>query len=245
MSMMDEALEIQVRLQALQEWARRKHDAQALDHRRAEWTEQFKLMKRAVDQLDWIGKRGQTLAQFQAQVKLVSGLIAQAAQVLADGGTDEQLTHENQWAKCISATKKLVTHLGEAVEAGWNTFVEDLGSFTPPATLRVTLPMSRPGNRQALSAYEMTYAQYQRLARAERPSTYEDVATIRKLVAHLQELASRFNFDEVPEAVSQFYVAISSGRGAPLALLTNEVRDWLEAEGQADAFVVVSRAVSR
>jgi hypothetical protein len=245
MTMMDTALDIQSRLQALQQWSRRKYDAQALDHRRAEWTEQFKLLKKAVDQLDWIGNREQTLAQCEAQVKLVRGLVARATQVLADGGTDEQLTDEDRWAKTISATKKLVTQLTEAAQSGWQTFVGDLGIFTPPGTLRVTLPMSRPGNRQALGAYEITYAQYQRLARAERPATYEDVATMRKLAAHLQELATHFNFAEVPAAVSEFFVAISSGRGAPLALLTNEVREWLEAEGQADTFVVVSRAVTR
>lgn len=245
MTLMNEALDIQGRLQALREWTRRKDDARALGHRRAEWTEQFKLLKKTVDQLEWIGSREQTLEQNYPQVKLVRNLLAQAKQVLADGGSDEQLTHENQWAKTISATKSLVSRLAESVESRWKTFVADLGSFPVPATVRATLPMSRPGNRQALAAYEMTHAQYQRLARAERPGTYEDVATIRKLATHLRELATRFNFDEVPEAVSRFFAAISSGNGAPLALLTNEVRDWLVAEGQADTFFVVSRAVSR
>jgi hypothetical protein len=245
MTMMNEALEIQARLQALQEWTRRKNDARALGHRRAEWTEQFKLLKKAVDQLEWIGNREQTLEQHQSQVKLVYNLLAQAKQVLTDGGSDEQLTHENQWAKTINATKSLVSRLTESVESGWKTFIADLGSFPAPATIRTTLPMSRPGNRQALAAYEITHAQYQRLTRAERPGTYEDVATIRKLTAHLRELAARFNFAEVPEAVSQFFAAISSGRGAPLALLTNEVRDWLVVEGQVDTFVVVSRAGSQ
>ena len=64
---------------------------------------------------------------------------------------------------------------------------------------------------------------------------------LRRLAVRLQETAARFNFSEVPEAVSQFYMAISSGQGAPLALLTNEVREWLEAEGQAEVFMVVGR----
>lgn len=241
MTIMNKALDIQARLQALQEWSRRKYDAQALDNRRAEWAEQLKQLKKAVEQLDWIGIREQALTQCEQQARLVRNLIAQAAQVLADGGTDEQLTHESQWTKTLAATGKLVSQLRDAVSDGWKALIANLGAFPPPATLQATLPLSRPGNREAFNAYSQTYAQYQRLARAEGPCACDDVAAMRRLATTLQQLSARFNFDEVPEAVSQFFAAISSGTGAPLSLLTDEVRNWLVAEGQAEAFIVVSR----
>lgn len=242
MTMIDKALNIQARLQALQEWSRRKKDAQALDHRRAEWAEQLKKLKKAVDQLDWIGTEEQALAQHQPQIILVRGLVAQAAQILVDGGTDERLTHDNQWAKTLAATEKLVSQLRAAVASGWKALVTDLGDFPLPAEIEATLPFSRPGNREAFSAYETAHEQYQRLARTERPGTWEEVAAIRHLTDRLREQAARFNFAEVPEAVGRFFAAIASGKGAPLSLLTDEVRDWLETEGQAEAFMIVSRA---
>jgi len=241
MTMMVKAQNMQARLHALEEWSRRKSDAQALDNRRAEWTAQCKKLKKVVDQLDWIGVRDHALAECQSQVKLVRTLVAKATEILQDRGADERLTHEDHWVKTLGATDKLVTQLSEFVVIGWNTLVTDLGNFTPPATIRVTLPFSRPGNREAFDEYSEIHTRYQRLARTEGPATLDEVLALRRLAPRLQETAARFNFSEVPEAVSQFYMAISSGQGAPLALFTNEVREWLEAEGQAEAFMVVSR----
>lgn len=241
MTMMVKAQNMQARLQALQEWSRRKSDAQALDNRRAEWTAQFKKLKKVVDQLDWIGMREHTQAECQSQVKLVRTLVAKAMEILEDGGADERLTHEDHWVKTLGATDKLVAQFSEFVAIGWNTLIADLGSFTPPRTIRATLPFSRPGNREAFDEYNQLYVRYQHLTRTDGPATLDDVLALRRLAVLLQQTAARFNFSEVPEAVSLFYVAISSGKGAPLALFTNEVRDWLEAEGQAEAFMVVSR----
>jgi len=241
MTMMVKAQDMQARLLALQEWSRRKYDAQALDQRRGEWIAQCKKLKKVVDQLDWIGVREHTLAECQSQVKLVRALVAKATEILEDGGADERLTQEDQWVKTLGATDKLVAQFTEFVVIGWNTLVADLGSFTPPATIRATLPFSRPGNREAFDEYSEIHGRFQRLARTEGPATLDEVIALRRLAVRLQEIAARFNFSEVPEAVSQFYMAISSGQGAPLALLTNEVREWLEAEGQAEVFMVVSR----
>jgi len=241
MTMMVKAQETQARLLALQEWSRRKYDAQALDKRRAEWTAQYKKLKKVVDQLNWVSVHEHALAKCESQVKLVRTLAAKATEILQDGGADERLTHEDHWAKTLNATEKLVSQLSEFVVIGWNRFVAELGNFTPPATIKATLPFSRPGNREAFDEYSEVHGRYQRLARMDGPATLDDVLAIRRLAALLQETAAHFNFSEVPGAVSQFYMAISTGQGAPLALFTNEVRAWLEVEGQAEAFMVVSR----
>jgi hypothetical protein len=241
MTMTLKAQDMHARLQVLQDWERRKYDAQALDKRRAEWTAQCKKLKKVVEQLEWIGNREHALTECQSQVKLVRALVAKATETLQDGGGDERLTHEDHWAKILNATEKLVSQLNEFVVSGWNAFVANLGNLPQPATIRATLPLSRPGNRQAFDDYSETHSRFQRVARTDGPATQEDVFALRRLALLLGDTAARFNFSEVPEAVSEFYMAISSGKGAPLALFTNEVRAWLEAEGQAEAFMVVSR----
>jgi hypothetical protein len=240
LSLADKALDLKARLLALQDWSRHKSDAQALAHRRSEWNEHRAMLKRISDQLEWIGLRHAALAESQAQVKIARTLIIQAQQTLENGGVNAELTQEDRWAKTLNATEKTVSLLGDFMKIGWKKHIDDLGNFPTPATIGATLPLSRPGNRAALDAYSTVFSQYQRLARQDGPVSRDDLATLQHLTARLRELGSSFNFAEVPEAVRQFFAAIASGKGAPLLLLTNEVRDWLVAEGQAGAFIVTS-----
>jgi hypothetical protein len=239
MSLENKALDIKARLHALQDWSRRKYDAQALSHRRTEWSERRATLKRISEQLAWISLWQAALTEQQAQVKIARNLIVKAQQILADGGANAELTHDEHWAKTLNATAKTVSLLSEFMKIGWKKQIDDLGTFRTPAAIGTTLPLSRPGNRAALDTYTTVFSQYQRLTRQDGPASSDDLGTLQHLTTRLRELASSFNFAEVPEAVRRFFAAIDSGKGAPLSLLTNEVRDWLEAEGQSDTFIVV------
>jgi len=239
MNLTNKASDIKTRLLALQDWSRRKNDAQALAHRRSEWRARRDALKRICDQLEWIGQRKEALADLHGQVKLSRTLIASARQILTDGGDNAELTHDDHWAKTLSATEKTVSLLTDYMKNGWKKHIEVLGNFRSPTAIATTLPISRPGNRVALDEYSSVFFQYLKLTRLDGPNSREDVTTLKHLTTRLQSLGSNFNFSEVPTPVRQFYAAIDSGKGASLSLLTSEVRDWLEAEGQSGAFVVM------
>ena len=239
MNLTNRALDIKGRLLALQDWSRRKSDAQALAHRRTEWSERKAALKRISDQLEWIGLRQAALAEHQAQVKMARTLMVQAQQILTDGGANAELTDNDHWAKTLNTTEKTAALLGGYVKIGWKKHIEDLGNFRTPAAIGATLPLSRPGNPAALDAYAVVYSQYLKLARLDGPTTREDVTNLQQLATRLSELGSSFNFAQVPVAVQLFFAAIDSGKGAPLSLLTNDVRDWLEAEKHSHNFIVV------
>jgi hypothetical protein len=241
MSLMDHALDIKARLLALQQWSQRKYDAQALDTRKREWTDQLLELKKVVNQLDWMDVRQPGLAECKEQVGLARHLICQSQQVLSDGGGNDELTHAKEWEKTIKATEKAVTMLREFAKVTWKKSIDNFGSFRSRSAIEITLPLSRPGNRETIEEYATVYGNYQRMARQDGPLTCDDFIRVEQLALQLREIAERFNFAEVPEAVAKFFAAIDSGQGAPLSLLTNEVRDWLTAEGQSDSFIVLSR----
>jgi hypothetical protein len=240
MSLANRAVDIKARVLALQDWSRRKYDAQALAHRRTEWSDHRARLNRISVQLEWLDLGRAALAEHRAQVKTARALIVQAQQILEAGGENVELTHNDHWARTLNATEKTVALLDDFMRSGWKARIADLGSFRTPESIAATLPLSRPGNRAALDSYTTVFSQYQRLTRQVAPTASDDVGTLPHLAARLREISRGFNFAEVPEAVRQFFAAIDSGKGAPLSLLTNEVRDWLEAEGQASAFIVVS-----
>ena len=63
---------------------------------------------------------------------------------------------------------------------------------------------------------------------------------MRLLAEQLEAAAQDFNFD-VPEPVKAFLEAVQSVAGAPLDLLTAEVRDWLKANNSFDSYRISAK----
>jgi hypothetical protein len=240
MNLKDQAQGQMERLAALQERNRRQQDARALDHRRKEWREMWAPLQGAVERLEWMGLKQVALAGQAKQVALVRSLVVLARTALDAGGSNDALTENGAWAKLGKAVNKAAGLLGGSVQTGWAQLVCDAGEFRPPAAIEASLPLSRPGNREALLAYRDAYSPYHALARQQAPDSRDDVVRLRLLAGQLKQVTERFNFDQVPEPVRLFFAAIDSGQGAPLALLTAEVREWLDREGQTGNFIVKS-----
>jgi hypothetical protein len=66
-------------------------------------------------------------------------------------------------------------------------------------------------------------------------------SAIRLTAENLAAIAKDFDFD-VPDAVKQFLDALPQG-GAPLSLLTDEVRAWIIGQGQTDRYRVVAGGI--
>lgn len=240
MSLKDQAQQLLERFEVLRERERRQADARALDHRRKEWSEMWSGLRRPVEQLDWMELKQVGLAEHGKQVALARSLIIRADTALAGGADNDGLTAEGAWAKLQKAVNKTAEVLGDSVRTGWVQLARDAGEFRAPLEIDATLPPSRPGNREAATAYRELFAQYERLRRQLAPASADDVVRLRALADQLRQVVQRFNFDQVPEAVRAFFAAVDSGQGAPLSLLTAGVREWLDKEDQTMKFVVKS-----
>ena len=240
MSLKDQAQQLIARLDVLRERQRRQEDARALNHRRKEWGEMWSGLGRAVEQLEWMGLKSVALAEHSKQVALARSLIGRADAALAGGADNKGLTEGGGWAKLEKCTNKTAEVLGESVRAGWGQLARDVGPFRTPAEIEALLPLNRPGNREAAAAYRVSFVPYERLRRQDVPTSANDVLQLSTLAAELRQVMQKFNYDQLPDAVRLFFAAIDTGQGAPLNLLTAEVREWLDNEEQSINFVVKS-----
>lgn len=96
-----------------------------------------------------------------------------------------------------------------------------------------------PENRKLLERYAYLYQCFNQY-RSNIPSTIEG---LREVHAHSDELASiRFlENDDVPIPVRAFFNATSSGSGADLEFLTQEVIEWLRTNNMLTNYVVRAR----
>jgi hypothetical protein len=109
----------------------------------------------------------------------------------------------------------------------------------PPAGLRGKLPRTK-ANDEAFRTYEALYALL-KSAFEDLPGDKGDLDKVRALAVQLEEVAQAFDFD-VPAEVKRFLEAVLSVAGAPLALLTPEVRQWLAANGSLESYTIRSTA---
>lgn len=66
------------------------------------------------------------------------------------------------------------------------------------------------------------------------PQSSEDFDRVDRLIEQLKQCWDSLNADEVPEAVLRF-LRVAANEGAPLSLLTPEVKDWLTKHGLIDS----------
>lgn len=240
MNLKDQAQHLVERIEVLRERQRRQADARALDHRRREWRDMWLGLGRTLEQLDWMGLKSVCLAEHGKQLALVRGLIGRADSALTSGADNEVLTEGGAWGKLEKCVNKTTEVLAESVRNGWGQLIRDAGPFRRPTEIEASLPLSRPGNRDAAALYRASFVPYDRLGRQAAPASADDVLLLRALAEELRVVMQRFNYDQLPDAVRAFFTAIDLGQGAPLNLLTAEVREWLDNEGQSANFVVKS-----
>jgi hypothetical protein len=66
----------------------------------------------------------------------------------------------------------------------------------------------------------------------------DGVQAVGQAAENLASIAKDFDFD-VPDAVKKFLDALPQG-GAPLSLLTDEVRAWITGQGQTNRYRVIA-----
>ena len=146
------------------------------------------------------------------------------------------LTRGQDWNKLLQDLPAAVRALEKIAAQAWKQYVERNFAGDPPTVIESRLAQT-DRNKEALKRYRLAYDGFSRAVVA-LPKSMGDVESVRKAAEDLASIAKDFDFD-VPDAVKKFLDAVPQG-GAPLILLTDEVRAWITGQGQTNRYRVIS-----
>ncbi len=157
----------------------------------------------------------------------------------AQNRTAAALTRGQDWKQLLQELPATIRALEEGTTHAWKQYVERIFAGEAPAVIESRLART-DRNQDALRRYRQAYDGFSR-SRAAPPKGMDDVEAIRKAAENLASIAKDFDFD-VPDAVKRFLDALPQG-GAPLSLLTDEVRAWITGQGQTNRYRVVAGGI--
>ncbi|WP_430318199.1 protein DpdI [Pseudomonas nitroreducens] len=167
-------------------------------------------------------------------------LISQISARFAESLRSDTLVDKQRWSKLVSMLTEFSATAETLQKQDWKDyFSRKLFGGVPPEQRKQTILQALPENRKASERYTYLYQRFSQY-RNVVPSTAE---VLREVHAFSNELAS-IQFvenDEVPIPVRAFFNAVSSGSGASLDFLTQEVIEWLRTNNMAANYVVRAR----
>lgn len=141
------------------------------------------------------------------------------------------------WTALLGEIDVASRQLATAVLSAWRAHRVAVFAGDTPADVRGKLARTK-ANDEAFRIYQDLYARL-KAAFDDLPGVKGDIDRVGALAAQLEQAAQAFDFD-VPAEVRQFLEAVLSVTGASLALLTPEVREWLEANGSLESYTIRS-----
>jgi len=141
------------------------------------------------------------------------------------------------WTALLGEIDGACRDLAAAVQSAWRAHRAAVFAGDTPAALRGKLARTK-ANDEAFRTYEALYTRL-KAAFDDLPGDKRDLDNVAALAVQLEQVAQAFDFD-VPAEVKQFLEAVLSVSGAPLTLLTLEVRQWLEANGSLESYTIRS-----
>ncbi len=166
-------------------------------------------------------------ASVQRSAKRASGLLEkfQAEPTVAT------LKKGQTWRNLLEEVDTAASDLGQALQTAWRGARKSFFAGATPTALEGQLARTAENNA-ALAKYRALHLALDAVFQAV-PSDQASVDEVKRLADELARVT--FNFD-VPEAVKTFLAEVQSVGGAPLALLTDEVIDWLKKNHSYDAY---------
>lgn len=167
-------------------------------------------------------------------------LISQISARFAESLRSDTLVDKQRWSKLVLMLTEFSATAETLQKQDWKDyFSRKLFGGVPPEQRKQTILQALPENRKAFERYTYLYQRFSQF-RNIVPSTAE---VLREVHAFSNELAS-IQFvenDEVPVPVRAFFNAVSSGSGASLDFLTQEVIEWLRINNMVANYVVRAR----
>jgi hypothetical protein len=141
------------------------------------------------------------------------------------------------WTALLREIDVASPEVAAAVLSAWRDHRTAVFAGDTPAAIRGKLARTK-ANDKAFERYQALYG-HLKAAFDDLPGDKDDIDRVEALAAQLEQAAQAFDF-AVPAEVKQFLEAVLSVTGAPLALLTPEVRHWLEANGSLGSYTIRS-----
>jgi hypothetical protein len=143
------------------------------------------------------------------------------------------------WRTLLEDVDAAAGDLNQGVHTAWREARKSFFAGDNPQTLHGRLAHTSE-NDAALSRYRVLHQALDQ-AFTTAPVDQAAVDEVRRLAGELELVAKGFNFD-VPDAVKAFLEAVQSVGGASLALLTEDVVDWLKKNQIYDAYRISAKA---
>jgi hypothetical protein len=180
-----------------------------------------------------LAKAGVAVQGSASSAAQVRNAIAKIKTRFAQAREPDALTKGQDWRVLIRELPKVVGELDQSAVESWETHAQQLfAGESPSAIERMFAPTD--ANKAALFKYRQAYERYVRL-RGSLPEGAEAVAGLARVAQELKSVKFDYN---VPASVRKFLKALPAG--APLALLTAEVRDWIDQKGLVERYQVVA-----
>lgn len=229
---------LRVRLSRLDEMGANVAEAGLLDDLRSEFSTPIAKLKGHLDQRSIL-----TAAGIAAEMPPSLNAGRKRAAALLEKFIAEKkaatLKKGRNWSQLLSDIDTASADVAKAVSTAWRAYRQEAFGGEAPSVIRARLAMT-DDNMVAIKRYEALYQSF-RAAFDALPQDGAMIERVKRIANELTETARAFNFD-VPKEVEAFLKAIQTG-GAPLALLTGTVQDWLKANDAFDSYRI--RALDR
>lgn len=232
MTLTEKTIALRERCASLSTLGDRIDEARKLGTRLAELKDIAESLPDSLKTIDMLTKAGVAVQGSASSVSQVRNAVSKIKTRFALARDPDALTKGQDWRVLIRELPKLVSELDEAAAEGWEAHAQKLFSGDAPSAVERTLAPT-DANKAALAKYRQAHERFARL-KASLPGGPEAVEELARVAQELK--AVNFDYD-VPASVRKFLEALPAG--APLALLTAEVRDWIEKQGLVNRYSVV------
>lgn len=168
-----------------------------------------------------------------ASMPRVLATVAKIKSRFTQGREAASLTKGQDWNVLMRELPKVIEELDKSAFEGWKRHADRLFAGDAPAAVERTLAQTE-GNKAALQRYRQTYERFARL-RTTIPGSVAEIGELTRVADDLK--AVKFDHD-VPASVRKFLEALP--KGAPLSMLNDEVREWIEKQGLSNRYIVVA-----
>lgn len=176
-----------------------------------------------------IGEVPDALHRARSALKKIQSRFAQSR-------TAASLTRGQDWNQLLRELPATIRAFDALAMQAWKRYVDNIFVGEAPDVVETRLARTDP-NQEALRRYKQAYDGFSR-AGLTLPESMNDIEAVRQAAKNLAAIAADFDFD-VPDAVKKFLDALPQG-GAPLSLLTEEVRTWITTQGQTNRYRVIA-----